>query len=88
MEIEYSNHNVEDTAHIISMVLMSRPAHQTQIERQVNQMNGCEVHISDGQGRIVVVIEANSNKTLVKRMETVQGLEHLVSSSLVYHQIA
>jgi len=51
-------------------------------------MSGCEVHTSDAQGRIVVVIEADTNKALVQRMETVQGIDHLVSSSLVFHQIA
>ena len=88
MEIEYNQHAPEDTAHIISMVLMSRPAHQQQIENAVNDLSGCEVHTSDAKGRIVVVIEADTNRALVQRMETVQGIDHLVSSSLVFHQIA
>ena len=89
MEIEYNTHPPEeDTAHIISMVLMSRPEHQGSIEYKVSQFTGCEVHGRDNQGRFVVVIEADTNRDLVQRMEQVQCIENLVSSSLVFHQIA
>ncbi len=89
MEIEYSAHQSDDdTAHIISMLLMTRPQYQQQVEQQINQMEGCEVHGNDDEGRIIVVAEAESNKQLAQCMDDLQALEHLVSSSLVFHQLA
>ncbi|EPJ46754.1 MAG: hypothetical protein OFPII_18450 [Osedax symbiont Rs1] len=89
MEIEYSSHQPDDdTAHVISMILMTRPQHKQQVIEVIKQLPGSEVHGSDEQGRIVVVAEADSNFELVKRMEKLQNIEHIVSSSLVFHQIA
>ena len=89
MEIEYSAHQDEDdTAHIISMLLMARPKYQQQVQQQIAQMEGCEVHGNDNEGRIIVVAEAETNKQLAQRMDELQALEHLVSSSLVFHQLA
>ena len=89
MEIEYNSHQPEDdTSHIISMLLMTRPQYQAEIEQAVNSQEGCEVHGNDEKGKTIVVIEATSNRELVERMESVQNLKHLVSSSLVFHQIA
>ncbi len=89
MEIEYSAHESDDdTAHIISMLVMVRPEYQQQVTQTIIEMEGCEVHGNDDQGRIIVVAEADTNKQLAQRMDDIQGLEHLVSSSLVFHQIA
>jgi nitrate reductase NapD len=89
VEIEYSAHPPEDdTSHIISMLLMSRPQHQFNIEALIREMPGCEIPGNDDKGRTIVVVEAETNKQLVQRMTQIQDLEHLVSSSLVFHQIA
>ena len=88
MEIEYSQHQPdEESAHVISMVLMTRPLHQASMIKIIDTLEGSEVHANDEQGRIVIVVEAENNFQLVQRMDNIQSLEHLVSSSLVFHQL-
>ena len=88
MEIEYNRDDSSDNSlHIISMIVMTRPQHLAQIRLSITEIEGGEVHASDEKGKLVVTFEAPDNRELAKRMDSLQALEHVVSSSLVYHQI-
>lgn len=89
MEIEYNrNDPVDDSLHIISMVVMARPQHVSGVQKSILEIDGGEIHASDDKGKFVVTFEAPNNKALTQRMDQLQAIEHIVSSSLVYHQIA
>ncbi|MGB1237543.1 MAG: chaperone NapD [Pseudomonadales bacterium] len=88
MEIHYDRGDAEDNAvHIISMVLMARPEHLETLQRDITQVSGSEIHACDPSGKVVVTLEAPSNRALTTGMDQLQKLPNLVTSSLVYHQI-
>jgi len=79
---------MDENFHIVSLVMMTRPANLDEIQTQIASVDGSEIHATSPEGKLVVTVEADSNRELLERVETLQGLEGLVASNLVYHQMA
>ncbi|WP_027856697.1 chaperone NapD [Marinobacterium jannaschii] len=78
----------DDSIHIVSLVMMTRPANLDDVKSRITDVDGSEIHATSPEGKLVVTVEADSNRELLERVETLQGLEGLVASNLVYHQMA
>lgn len=72
--------------HVCGVLLMSRPEHAGQVQRDIQAMPGVEVHANDG-GRMVVTVEGPQYGECADIMNQLATLSGVASSSLVYHQI-
>lgn len=78
----------DDAIHVVSMVVMTRPERMDEMKTNLTAIPGSEIHATSAEGKLVVTLEADSNHELINRVDQVQQLNHVISASLVYHQIA
>ncbi len=74
--------------HFAGIVIRSQ-LHATQsIVNNLEQQTHIDVFASDEQGRIVIVIEADSERELAKTMDELSQRSGVISISLSYHEIS
>lgn len=78
----------QDPINLVSMVMMTRPERLTGFKALIASVDGAEIHVASAEGKLVVTVEADDQRSLLQRIETLQNLEGLVSSNLVYHQVS
>ncbi len=78
----------DEAIHVVSMVVMTQPAYMDEIKTSLTAIPGSEVHAISAEGKLVVTLEADNHQALISRIDHVQHLDHVISASLVYHQIA
>lgn len=74
----------EPQLHIASLVVMAPEPQMPVLCENIEQLPGSEIHAREG-AKLVVTVEADSHKALIQRIDTLQALDSIVSSSLVYH---
>lgn len=79
---------MNEELHLVSLIIQVRPEHLITMNQEISAIEGAEVHCSDPKGKLVVTLEADTNKQLMEKITQVEHLNHLISTSLVYHQIA
>jgi len=72
---------------IASLMVQARPEHMTALTAALNALPGVEVHGDNGQGRMVVSLEARDDQQLLDMISDIQNHDHVITASLVYHQI-
>lgn len=78
----------QDPINLVSMVMMTRPERLTGFKEKIASVDGAEIHVASAEGKLVVTVEADDQRSLLQRIETLQNLDGLVSSNLVYHQVS
>ena len=76
-----------DTSHIASLMVQAWPDHLSEVTPLLNAIPGVEVHASEANGRMVVTVESDSDARLLDAISSIERTEHVVTASLVYHQI-
>jgi nitrate reductase NapD len=71
--------------HFASLIVRTRPENALTLAERINSP-GCEVHAVEA-GRIIVVLEAASERALADRMEELRSDPDVLLVSLVYHQV-
>ncbi|WP_315980578.1 chaperone NapD [Aliamphritea spongicola] len=59
-----------------------------QVQETIFSIPGTEIPNSTPEGKLVVVLEADDQAQLLDRIDHIQGADHILSASLVYHHIA
>ena len=77
-----------EPVNLVSMVMMIRPERLAGFRQQIASVDGAEIHIASAEGKLVVTVEADDQRSLLQRIETLQNMEGLISSNLVYHQVS
>lgn len=72
---------------IASLMVQARPDHFSTLTPVLNAIDGVEVHASAENGRMVVTVEADTDQQLMEKIDRLQSQEHVITVSLVYHQI-
>ena len=72
--------------HVCGLLVMSRPEHAGQVERDLKAIPNVELHANDA-GRMVVTVEGEHYGECADTMNQLATLSGVASSSLVYHQI-
>ena len=67
---------------ISGVVVASRPEHLSKVSDEVNELPWAEVHFSDPEGRLVVILEARDLDESVDRMKALQALPLVSSAAL------
>jgi len=73
--------------HISSMVVHARAEHLASVKRKIEQLSGAEIHGESDNGKLVVVVETVNQGHITDIIDTINNLEHVLSTALVYHQI-
>ena len=72
---------------IASILVQVRPEQIEEVESAISNMSGCEIHVRDPRGKLVVVIEALDASSLGSTLNAIALLPHVYSASLVFHAI-
>ena len=75
-----------ETSHIAGIVVQALPEHAAQVAARIAVRHGAEVHAVDG-GKIVVVLEADSERGLAQDMDELRAEPHVLLVNLVYHEM-
>jgi nitrate reductase NapD len=72
--------------HIASFIVRTRPEAASEVASRIAQMPGAEIHAVES-GKIIVVVEAESERVLADYMEELRGALDVLMVSLVFHQV-
>ena len=73
--------------HISSMVVHAMPDYLLDVRKHIEQLPGTEIHAESPNGKLVVVVESQTQTYITDVIEKIAGLDHVLSTALVYHQI-
>ncbi|MFC3137010.1 chaperone NapD [Shewanella submarina] len=72
--------------HISSLVVHTAPEHIAGISEQINAIPNAEVWGDNPKGKIVVVLESETQGFLTETIEKINNLPNVLGTALVYHQ--
>ncbi len=73
--------------HISSMVVLASPDGLQSVKDNIDALEGVEIHGESESGKLVVVLESDSQTHITDVIEKINNFRHVLSTSLVYHQI-
>ena len=73
--------------HISSMVVHAMPEYLLEVRKNIEELPGTEIHAESPNGKLVVVLESQTQTYITDVIEKIAGLDHVLSTALVYHQI-
>jgi len=71
--------------HIASLVVRCRPERMMALKHAILALPGAEVPAEDASGKLVVTLEAASERTIRQQLDTIHALSGVVSATLVAH---
>ncbi len=69
---------------VSSIVVKTLPENMESVINSINEIDLCEVHFSNAEGKIVVTIEGDSIQEQMESMKSIQGMPFVVSANLAY----
>ncbi|RCK36090.1 hypothetical protein TH9_05415 [Thalassospira xiamenensis] len=70
---------------ISSMIIQSRPENMTAIKAALLKMSDTEISADDPSGKIVVVMEAESDRQLADGMKEIGDIPGVLGVNLIFH---
>ena len=71
------------------ILVMAKPACQTEVVAALNALEGVEVHQVDAaSGRIVAVQEAEDIHAEIEGVKRIKAIPHVIMAEMVYHYLA
>ena len=77
----------QQEVHISSMVVHARPEYLADVKNNIEQLPGAKIHGESDNGKLVVVVETESQGYITDIIEKINNFEHVLNTALVYHQI-
>lgn len=74
-----------DEIHIASLVVRCRPERIAELERAIEALPGAEIPAGDAIGKLVVTLEAGSERTIRRQLEMIGALPGVLAATLVAH---
>ncbi|RCK46264.1 MULTISPECIES: chaperone NapD [Thalassospira] len=75
----------EDIGVISSMIVQARPEQITIIKTRLEELDGAEVTAEDANGKLVVVLEADTDRQLADTMQKIGEIPGVLGVNLVFH---
>jgi len=69
---------------IVGILIQFQPRYSAHVERDVLTL-GCEVHLTTGDGKMVVTLEHVSDQTMTDTLTALQQIPGILTATLVYH---
>jgi nitrate reductase NapD len=73
--------------HISSMVVHASPDGLQSVKDNIEHLHGVEIHGESESGKLVVVLESDSQTHITDVIDKINNFKHVLSTALVYHQI-
>lgn len=77
----------EAALHIASVVVQVRPDAMTPIKNWVEIFPGAETHLEDARGKLVVILEAESERQILDLLDGLNAQAGVFNAALVYHEV-
>ena len=77
----------QDEVHISSMVVHARPDYLQDVKNNIKHLPGAEIHGESECGKLVVVLESQTQTHITDVIAKIGDIEHVLSTALVFHQI-
>lgn len=71
--------------HIASLVVRCRPERLAQLRPAIAALPGAEIPAEDAGGRLVVTLEATSERAIRDQLDAISALAGVLSATLVAH---
>jgi nitrate reductase NapD len=78
---------MSDAVHISSLVVHVRPDRCASVRRGIAALPGAEVHAGTEDGKLVVVLETQSEAETLARVAAIHDMAGTIAASLIYHEI-
>ena len=76
-----------DAVHISSLVVHVRPDRCVDLRAAIGALAGAEVHAGTEDGKLVVVLETQSEAETLDRIAAINEMNGTIAASLIYHEI-
>jgi nitrate reductase NapD len=76
-----------DPVHISSLLVHVRPDRCAALRTEIAALAGAEVHAGTEDGKLVVVLETQSEAETMARIDAINGMQGTIAASLIYHEI-
>ncbi len=73
--------------HISSLVVHANPAGLRSVKDQILRLPGAEIRGESETGKLVVVLESDSQTQITDTIEQINEFRHVLGTALVFHQI-
>lgn len=73
--------------HVTSLVVHAAPKSLVQVKANISALNGADIHAITDEGKLIITIEGETQKSILDNVEAINALEGVINSSLVYHQV-
>ncbi|MBP6706394.1 MAG: chaperone NapD [Achromobacter sp.] len=70
--------------HIASLVVHAAPRRLDEVRRAILALPGADIHGASDTGKLVVTLEAPSTDDMMAQISTIQRLDGVLASALVY----
>ncbi|MGL4447897.1 MAG: chaperone NapD [Shewanella sp.] len=71
--------------HITSLVVQVMPQKMTEVRQQIMKVNNAELSVNN-EVKLVVVLEGESQRSLMDGIEQINAIPGVLSATMVYHQ--
>lgn len=72
--------------HISSLLLRADPHKLASVLNEIALVPNAEVPLSDDSGKIIVVLETESEGAIINSLSKLEVIDGVVSASMIYHQ--
>lgn len=79
--------SVQTETHISSAVVHCRPEIMNKVISQINNLVDTSVQVQDDKGKLVVLLETESERSILENLSTINSFNGVLGTHLVYHQI-
>ena len=69
---------------IVSLLVSARPQHLAAVAAAILDLGNCEIHAQDPKGKLIVVIEEESQGAIGAKVNVIAGLPHVVAAAMVF----
>lgn len=71
---------------ISSAIVYAKSEHDQALRTQLSQVPGVEVHASTDDGKMIITIETESDRTAVAIYEDIERMEGVLSIAMIFQQ--
>ena len=76
---------MNEEVRISSIVVQGNPVQVDTIAAMIGELPRAEISLSTGQGKLIVLLEANNESEIAERVALINAIEGVLSVALIYH---
>jgi nitrate reductase NapD len=73
--------------HVASLIVHARPERLAEVTAAILTLPGAEIPTSDAAGKLVVTLEAASERPIARALDQINAWPGVLSATLVYHEV-